>query len=80
MNCSPWTLEEAKENLKMWLNAERAVATGQSYRIGTRSLTRASLREITDRIRFWRGEVAKLECGIGAGGGLRVMRVVPRDL
>lgn len=80
MSCNPWTLEEAQESLKMWLAAEKAVATGQSYRIGTRSLTRASLREITERIRFWRGEVARLKCGIGGGGGLRVMRVVPRDL
>ena len=80
MKCSPWTLEDAKQNLAMWLAAERAVATGQSYRIGTRSLTRASLKEITERIRFWRGEVARLECGIGGGGGLRVMRIVPRDL
>lgn len=81
MTCgSPWTLDEARENLKLWLNAERAVATGQSYRIGTRSLTRASLREITERIRFWRTEVARLECGINSSGGVRVMRVVPRDL
>lgn len=79
MSCNPWTLEEAQESLKMWLEAERAVATGQSYRIGTRSLTRASLNEITERIRFWRGEVARLKCG-GGNGGLRVMRVVPRDL
>lgn len=80
MNCNPWTLDEAKENLKMWLTAERAVATGQSYRIGTRSLTRASLREITERIRFWRGEVSRLQCGINKSGGVRVLRVVPRDL
>lgn len=79
MTCkSPWTLEEAKENLKLWMEAEKAVATGQSYRIGTRSLTRASLREITERIRFWRDEIAKLECGIS--GGIRVLRVVPRDI
>lgn len=80
MACNPWTLEEAEENLKAWLAAERAVATGQSYRIGSRSLTRASLREISERIRFWRGEVARLKCGVGGRGGLRVMRIVPRDL
>lgn len=79
MQCDPWTLDEAKHNLAMWLQAERAVATGQSYRIGTRSLTRASLREITERIRFWRSEVARLECGINRRGGIRVLRVVPRD-
>lgn len=75
---SPWGLEEARENLRLWLEAEKAVATGQSYTIGTRSLTRANLRDITERIRFWRGEVARLSCGISQG--VRVMRVVPRDL
>lgn len=74
----PWTLQEARENLKMWLKAEQAVATGQSYTIGTRSLTRASLREITERIRFWRAEVSRLERGISTG--VRIKRVVPRDL
>lgn len=73
-----WTLEEAKENLRLWLEAAKTVATGQSYRIGTRWLTRASLREINEQIRFWRGEVAKLEYGYG--NGVRVLRIVPRDL
>ena len=40
------TIDEARANLKMWLDAERAVASGQSYKIGTRSLTRASLSDI----------------------------------
>lgn len=70
------TTEEAKANLKMWLDAERAVASGQSYRIGTRSLTRASLSEIADRIRYWRNEIDRLESG---RKGARVMRAVPRD-
>lgn len=79
MRCgTPWSLEEARENLNLWLEAEKAVATGQSYRIGTRALTRANLREITERIKFWRGEIARLQCG--GGNGLRVMRIVPRDL
>ena len=48
---SNWiTLEEARTNLKMWLEAERAVSTGQSYRIGTHSLTRASLSDIAKRL------------------------------
>lgn len=70
------TIDEARENLTRWLEAEKAVATGQSYRIGTRSLTRASLKEITDRIRFWRNEIDRLERGTQ---GARVFRAVPRD-
>lgn len=73
-----WTLEEAQAQLNMWIDAESAVATGQSYKIGTRSLTRASLREITGRIRFWRAEVERLKSGRRSGA--RVMRAVPRDL
>lgn len=78
MGRGAWTLAEAKENLRIWLEAERTVATGQSYRIGTRSLVRADLRDIRERIQFWRGEVDRLLRGVG--GGVRVIRVVPRDL
>lgn len=72
------TIDEARENLKMWLDAEKAVATGQSYKIGTRSLTRASLDHITARIKYWRNEIDRLENG--GGRGAKVMRFVPRDL
>lgn len=45
---SSWiTIEEARTNLKMWLEAERAVSTGQSYRIGSE---RTVLREPVSRI------------------------------
>jgi hypothetical protein len=73
-----WTLDEAKLHLRAWLDAELAVSTGQRYKIGTRELTRADLREIAERIRFWSNEVTRLERG--RGGGARVLRVVPRDL
>ena len=72
------TIEEAQENLRMWLDAEKAVATGQSYKIGSRQLTRANLKDITDRIAFWRNELERLESGRGRGA--KVFRAVPRDL
>lgn len=73
----PWiTIEEARENLTMWLDAERAISTGQSYKIGTRSLSRADLSMVASRIAFWRNEIDKLENG---QRGLRVVRAVPRD-
>lgn len=75
---SSWTLEEAKNQLSAWLEAEASVATGQAYKIGSRQLTRANLADIVGRIKFWRGEVARLESCRTAGA--RVMRVVPRDL
>ena len=73
-----WTLEVAKEHLQAFLDAEIAVATGQSYKIGSRSLTRANLSEIKERINFWRNEVERLENG--RAKGIRQMRVVIRDL
>ena len=73
----PWiTIEEARENLTMWLDAERAISTSQSYKIGTRSLSRADLSMVASRIAFWRNEIEKLENG---HRGLRVVRAVPRD-
>lgn len=73
-----WTLQDAQRHLDLWLEADAAVATGQSYKIGTRSLTRADVSEIAERIRFWRKEVNRLESG--RKGGVRVLRAVPRDL
>ena len=73
------TIDEAKENLRMWLDAEKAVATGQSYKIGSRSLTRANLDDITGRIKYWLNVIDSLESG-GNGRGAKVLRVVPRDL
>jgi uncharacterized small protein (DUF1192 family) len=73
-----WTLEEAKDMLDRWIEAEKAVATGQSYKIGTRSLTRASISEIKKQIAYWRNEISRIKSGRGRGA--RVMRAVPRDL
>lgn len=72
-----WTLEEARQHLQAWLEADIAVAQGQEYRIGGRSLTRADAARIAERIDFWRREVARLEA---ERRGARVIRVVPRDL
>lgn len=71
-----WTEEEVKERLKMWLDAEAAVATGQAYQIGSRRLDRANLYQIREQIRFWMKELQKVQ----GGRRRRVTRVVPRDL
>lgn len=76
------TIDEARENLRLWLEAERAVAIkGQSYRIGTRSLTSVNLSEIAARIKYWRGQVEELEAAASGAnmGGVRIFRAVPRD-
>lgn len=44
-------LKEIKlERLRQYLNAERAVLTGQEYQIGDRSLRRADLKYIQSQI------------------------------
>lgn len=72
-----WTLQEAKDMLATWIEAEKAVATGQSYKIGARSVQRADISQIRKQIQFWRNEIAKLESN---RKGARVMRAIPRDL
>lgn len=74
------TLEEAQNHLKVWLEAEMTVATGQSYTIGTRSLTRANLTEIRNAIEYWNGKAQKLENVQRRGGRNRIKRGVIRDL
>lgn len=73
-----YTLETAKKHLNSWLEAEITISTGQSYKIGSRELRRADLKEVREQIKFWKNEVEKLEAG--RKGPRRVMRVVPRDL
>lgn len=73
-----YTKEFCREMLDLWLEAEKAVATGQSYKIGTRQLTRADLGDIASRIEYWRNELDSLEDG--RGRGCKVFRGVPRDL
>ena len=48
--------------------------------IGSRSLTKADLSEIGERIKYWTNEVSRLENIAARGGRNRVFRVVPRDL
>ena len=69
-------LDIARDMWHDWVQAERVVMTGQEYRIGSRSLRRADLREIGERIRYWKTELAKLE----GKGRNRVRQVIIRDI
>ena len=59
------TPEIAQQQLDVWLAANIAVASGQSYKIdmgGTsRQLTRVNSKEILEQIKFWtrQAEIAK---------------------
>lgn len=70
------TLAQAQAKLTEWMNADTVVATGQSYSIGERSLTRANSKEIRENIKFWKNEVRRATLG----GSIKMRRAVPRDL
>ena len=69
-------LATAQTRLDEWLAADSAVAGGQSYSIGGRSMTRAHAAEIRKNIDFWAKWVQRLS---GGGGGVRVHLGVPND-
>ena len=73
-------IEIARHHLNAWLEAELELTTHQSYKIGSRSLTKADLGQIRKEIEFWQNRVAQLENAEKRGGRNRVVRVVPRDL
>ncbi len=58
------------ERLKMYLEAERAVLTGQSYTIGNRTLTRANLATIRAAIDSLIAGGAVIEDGQTVGRGM----------
>ena len=73
-----WDLQTAKLHLQSWLEADLALATGKSYKIGSRNLTRIDVQEVKERIQFWSNEVERLEAG--RKKGIRAYRAVIRDL
>jgi len=54
------TLSDATTALAAWLAADLAVAKGQAYTIGGRTLTRADALEITNKINYWSNVEAQL--------------------
>lgn len=69
-------LERLQARLENYYKAEEAIMTGQEYRIGTRSLKRANLGEITKMIADLKKEIAYLK----RGGKNKAMRGLPLDI
>lgn len=69
------TLAQAQTQLDAWLAADAAVATGQSYEIAGRKLSRANAGEITAKIEYWNSKVVQLS-NTGAGRS-RARTMVP---
>lgn len=72
-------LTKAKERLSAYYDAELAVLAGQSYSIGTRSLTRANLAWIRTQIDSLENQVVQLQSQADGKGRNRVIGVIPRD-
>ena len=70
------TLERLKSRLQLYYEAEAAVLSGQSYRIGTRMLQRADLAQIRQAIKELESQVEMLE----RDAGRSAKRIVLRDI
>lgn len=53
--------ETAQSMLELWLEADRAVAKNQEYKIGDRTYTRSDAAEITEKIKFYSSIVESYE-------------------
>jgi hypothetical protein len=73
-------LETARRHYYAWLEAELELTSHQSYTIGSRTLTKANLKDVREQIQFWQNEIAKLENQAERKGRNRIVRAVPRDL
>lgn len=72
--------ELCKRKVETWLAAEEAIATGQSYQLGTRMLTRANLTAVRNELEYWAGKLAEAEAEEKQGGRNRAYRAVIRDV
>ncbi len=68
------------QRLKLWTDAEAAIATGQRYQIEGRSLTRADLYDVRKEMEYWAGKLAEAENEEQCGGHIRAYHFVPRDV
>lgn len=75
-----FTVIQCIERLEIWLEAEAAIASGQSYMIDNRRLERANLAQVREQIKFWQRELTKAEAAANGRSRRRTMRIVPRDL
>lgn len=75
-----YSRELCQKKLNTWLAAEESVATGQSYQIGTRMLTRADLEQIREEMEYWAGKLAEVEAEEKTNGRNRMYHFVARDV
>jgi len=71
------TSSQATAALAAWIAADAAVATGQAYSIGGRSLTRANAKEIRENIDYWDNKCKELA---DDASGLVISQMAPTDV
>ena len=71
-----YTYEEALSEREEIKQAIKTVRTGQSYTIGSRSLTRAKLDELMKQLAFFNEIISYFENGFKRP---RVQRAIPQD-
>lgn len=54
------TLAQAEAHLALWLEADEAVSSGQSYTYGSYVLTLADSKKIKDNLEYWDSKVRAL--------------------
>ncbi len=69
-----------QDKLNTWLACEEAIATGQSYQIGSRMLTRADLKQVREEMEYWATKLAEAEAEEKSGGRNRLFRFMERDV
>ena len=67
-------LKLANDRLLLYLQAEQAILSGQSYEIGDRKLTRANLKDVVDTINSLKKEIAALEAKLNCRTRVRIVR------
>ena len=70
-------LDSYKVRLKLYIDAETKILEGQSYSIGSRSLSRANLAEVRVAITELEGKICALERH--GTTKRKVARIIPRD-
>lgn len=66
------TLEMAEQQLKIWLEADVAVAQNQQWSHGGQTYTRADAQQIRANIEYWDGMCKRL-----SGPAIRISGVIP---
>lgn len=78
VNMAGITLAQAQAQLALWLAADAAVASGQSYAMGEKSLTLANAGEIRKNIDYWASWVNSMsQTGASTRTGPVVRGVTP---